>query len=347
MNSRPEVSVIVPSYNKPEYLPECLRSIQAQTFQDWECIVVSDGSPRVEEIRAAVRAMGDNRFRLVEHEVNRGLGAARNTGIREARGEWLIWVDEDDAIVPECLAKLYELALRTGDDVVHPQYTNMMTGVTFDRNKVPSLQETLESQRLNPCGFLISRKAFERAGFFDEDTIIRLGREDAEWWIRAVAAGLRVHTIPEGMYLYRPGGGSPDETASLDSRATLFEAQIRRYIVKKHARLYHRFPEARRRFLGQGWRREASAHAACGARWRAVFCEWMAAAYLPTRKSFRRALRSTGVALVGDQLVIALARMLRRAHLLGGNPYAGEASETQTAFSHSGQPGDPARRRNV
>lgn len=103
--AEPAVSVIVPSYNKPEYLPECLQSIQAQTFTDWECIVVSDGSPRVEEIRAAVAGIGDERFRLVEHRENRGLAAARNTGTRMANTDLVVCVDEDDMLGADCLSR--------------------------------------------------------------------------------------------------------------------------------------------------------------------------------------------------------------------------------------------------
>lgn len=67
-HERPMVSVILPSYNKSHYLSDCLKSIQAQAFSRWECIVLSDGLSRVELIRSAVAAMRDSRFRLVEHQ---------------------------------------------------------------------------------------------------------------------------------------------------------------------------------------------------------------------------------------------------------------------------------------
>ncbi len=286
------ISVIVPSYNKPQYLPECLRSIQAQTFTDWECIVVDDGSPRGDEIRAAAEAMGDPRFRLVRHDVNRGLGAARNTGIREARAEWLIWVDEDDALAETCLEVLIHHAEESGADVVHPQYVNRKSGRMFDRTRIANLAEVLETQRYNPGGFLISKEGMKKAGLYDESETIRLGREDTEWWIRAVAAGLRIHTLAQGLYLYRPNGGTEDEE-SLDVRASFYEGRIRSYIVRKHARLYQQYSRARRLFLGNGWRLEARRNSVAGARIWSTFCMWRAAWHLRSLKFLREAAAMT------------------------------------------------------
>ncbi|MFC4783169.1 bifunctional glycosyltransferase/CDP-glycerol:glycerophosphate glycerophosphotransferase [Nocardioides sp. MAHUQ-72] len=114
---RPAISVVVPFYNVEEYLAECLDSIQRQTFVDYEVVLVDDGSPDGSRAIAERYAARDPRLRVVTRE-NGGLGAARNTGIREARGRYLTFVDSDDLLPPHALAVLISSAKRTGSDIV-------------------------------------------------------------------------------------------------------------------------------------------------------------------------------------------------------------------------------------
>lgn len=113
----PEVSVIVPFYNVEQYLADCLDSILAQSFADYEVLLVDDGSPDGSRAIAEQYAAKDRRLRVVTRE-NGGLGAARNTGIREARGRWLTFVDSDDLLPPQALALLVDRARETGSDIV-------------------------------------------------------------------------------------------------------------------------------------------------------------------------------------------------------------------------------------
>jgi glycosyltransferase involved in cell wall biosynthesis len=105
-------SVIVPVFNRDP--TASLRSVQAQTFRDFECIVVDDGSSNGETIRAAVEALADARFRYVRRE-NGGGGAARNTGIDQAKGEFIAFLDSDDLWLPQ---KLEQDGQRASDGVV-------------------------------------------------------------------------------------------------------------------------------------------------------------------------------------------------------------------------------------
>jgi len=250
-SGRPVVSVIVPSYNKPEYLPECLRSIQNQTFTEWECIVVSDGSPRVEEIRAAVASMNDPRFRLVEHERNRGPAAARNTGAKAARGDWLLCVDEDDAVAPECVEVLLSTALTRGVDLVHPQVRFHNGKLSGRRYVLPDPIQTLHSQPLLGVGFLIRRSTWEELGGYDESPDVD-GREDTEWWIRVLHGGVHLLVIDDPLYIYRPPKEDSRE-ASQNIRSMARERRIRQYIVRKHTTLYWGREWAQRRMLAKGY----------------------------------------------------------------------------------------------
>ncbi|MDH6112120.1 glycosyltransferase involved in cell wall biosynthesis [Kitasatospora sp. MAP12-15] len=109
----PRLSVVVPIYNVVPYLEECLDSIAAQTFGDFECVLVDDGSTDDSAAIARAYAAKDDRFRLVEQQ-NQGLGAARNTGWRHlAEGtEYLAFVDSDDTLPPGA----YELMISTLDE---------------------------------------------------------------------------------------------------------------------------------------------------------------------------------------------------------------------------------------
>ncbi|MFJ8044727.1 CDP-glycerol glycerophosphotransferase family protein [Kitasatospora sp. NPDC096147] len=109
----PRLSVVVPIYNVERYLEECLDSIAAQTFTDFECVMVDDGSKDGSAAIADAYAAKDSRFRLVRQE-NKGLGAARNTGYRHIHpdGEFLNFVDSDDTLPPSA----YELMIGTLDE---------------------------------------------------------------------------------------------------------------------------------------------------------------------------------------------------------------------------------------
>ncbi|MGW3077525.1 bifunctional glycosyltransferase/CDP-glycerol:glycerophosphate glycerophosphotransferase [Kitasatospora sp. NPDC001132] len=109
----PRLSIVVPIYNVERYLVECLDSIAAQTFTDFECVMVDDGSKDGSAALAEAYAAKDSRFRLVR-QVNKGLGAARNTGIRhiDPDSEFLCFVDSDDSMPPSA----YELMINTLDE---------------------------------------------------------------------------------------------------------------------------------------------------------------------------------------------------------------------------------------
>ena len=107
----PELSIIVPVYKVEKYLPKCIDSILAQTFTDFELILIDDGSPdRCGEI-CDEYAIKDERI-VVIHQVNRGVSAARNAGLDAAKGEYIGFVDSDDWIKPE----MYEIMVRTAID---------------------------------------------------------------------------------------------------------------------------------------------------------------------------------------------------------------------------------------
>jgi glycosyltransferase involved in cell wall biosynthesis len=103
MSEPPKVTVVIPVYNREKYVRDAIDSILAQTFTDFELLVIDDGS--TDGSQKVVRSYGDPRIRLVCNERNQGIPKTRNTGIRLARGEYLAFLDSDDQACPERLRK--------------------------------------------------------------------------------------------------------------------------------------------------------------------------------------------------------------------------------------------------
>ena len=114
----PKVSIIIPCYNVEKYLRNCLNSVLSQTFDDWEAICVDDGSPDssgaiLDEYSNSI----DHRFKVI-HQENQGLSMARNNGLKLAKGDYIYFLDSDDAIHPQCLEIAYGLAQKHNAELV-------------------------------------------------------------------------------------------------------------------------------------------------------------------------------------------------------------------------------------
>ena len=116
MNSRVKISIIVPVYNVERYLPRCIDSILAQTFTDFELIIVDDGSPDNCPQICDDYAQKDNRIKVI-HKENGGLSSARNAGLDIASGEYIGFVDSDDYIHPHMYEKLYKSLIENKSDM--------------------------------------------------------------------------------------------------------------------------------------------------------------------------------------------------------------------------------------
>ena len=110
-------SVIIPVYNVEQYLDKCLASILGQTYKDFECIVVDDGSPDNSNVIIDKYVKLDERFKVL-HQQNMGLSAARNAGLAIAQGDYIVFVDSDDHISNEYLEKFALKIANTDADIV-------------------------------------------------------------------------------------------------------------------------------------------------------------------------------------------------------------------------------------
>lgn len=175
-------SVVVPTYQRAELVRQAVRTVLAQTFQDFEIIVVDDGSP--EPIRLG---LPDDRLRVLRHETNRGPAAARNTGIRAARGEVVAFLDSDDLWLPRKLEK--QATLMEGAACVA-----CVTGFEYDTEEgysveIPRkprswLRELAMGCRLSPGTTLaVRRTCYDTVGFYDESMS---RHEDYDWLLRFI-----------------------------------------------------------------------------------------------------------------------------------------------------------------
>lgn len=203
------ISVIIPAYNAQAYLRECLESVLAQSFSDWEAIIVDDGSTdSTREIGLCFTAR-DSRFRLVSTP-NGGLSSARNAGIAEARGQWLTYLDSDDTLYPDALARLMAAATENVDIVVAGFSRDRdSAAVTDGRVEIISGLTALERglyQRgvsTSACAKLFSRRVADGIAFPDG-----LYYEDLLYCVETLRRSARVAVIGDVVYYYRDNPSS-------------------------------------------------------------------------------------------------------------------------------------------
>jgi glycosyltransferase involved in cell wall biosynthesis len=220
----PTVSVIVPAYNTARFIPETLQSVFAQTLRDYEVIVINDGSPDTEHLRAVI-APYRQRIVYIEQE-NSGPAGARNSGIRAARGEFVAFLDGDDCWLSGFLQEqLTLLRQEPPADLVFCDAEVFGDGIA-DAPTCMEMQPcrgpvTLESLLVEQCVVLmptvVARKqAVIEAGLFDESL---RAAEDYDLWLRLVHRGARIryHRNVLGRYRIRPGSLSSSRTGMYGS----------------------------------------------------------------------------------------------------------------------------------
>lgn len=206
----PRLSVVVPVYNVEEFLPACLDSLLAQSYSDLEAVVVVDGATDGSARIARDYAARDDRVRVVL-QANAGLGAARNTGASETRGEFLTFLDSDDTLPPGAYALMMETIERTGSDLVAGTLTRDDGGRRSAlRLMQANHQERRERVSLTDMPLMLAdvfavNKIYRRS-FWDALGLAfpeGLRYEDQPTLTRALIAAHRFDVIPETVYLWR------------------------------------------------------------------------------------------------------------------------------------------------
>jgi glycosyltransferase involved in cell wall biosynthesis len=208
VKNKPTVSVIIPTYNQANFIDKAIESVLSQTYQDFEIIVINDGSTdNTEEI---IRGFKDKRVKYVKKYKNKGISVARNIGIKVARGKYIALLDSDDEWLPEKLDKQIKI-LQDESPELGVVYSNLCyideNGKNMNRKLRNSkkaegyiYEDLLEKYCVgSPSSFLIKKECFNRVGLFDD---LLSGQEDWDMWIR-IAKYYRFALIKIPLVKYR------------------------------------------------------------------------------------------------------------------------------------------------
>lgn len=208
----PLVTVGIPHFDRAHHLIECIEGFRNQTYPNIEIIVVDDGSRKPENIQAlrALQSMLEKIGGRVVHQNNAYLGAARNTAFREARGDYVLFFDDDDYPVPEMVERMMTAMRQRNADIVS-------TNISFwEGDALPSDFGAVKCSSAflgdcpalavyrNPFGsaaVLVKRHAFTALGQYTTD--YGIGWEDYEFAARACLEGFIYENVPEPLYIYR------------------------------------------------------------------------------------------------------------------------------------------------
>jgi glycosyltransferase involved in cell wall biosynthesis len=212
----PKVSVIIPAYNVAPYIGETMESVFAQTFADYEVIVVNDGSPDTEDLERALARFID-RVSYIKQE-NRGASAARNTGLRAAQGEFVAFLDADDLWLPNYLDEQTKFIRERHCDLVcadaevfsdaaHEEKTYMETLMADapTTGDVTFLGLLSAEQSLITSGIVARRELVFDVGLFDE--ALR-NSQDFDLWLRLARNGARMAYQRRTLLRYRSRNNS-------------------------------------------------------------------------------------------------------------------------------------------
>ncbi|MCG9893347.1 MAG: glycosyltransferase family 2 protein [Thermosynechococcaceae cyanobacterium MS004] len=215
----PKVSIVIPCYNAMRYLPETVRSVLAQTYEDYEVLIIDDGSTEYSEagtLEDWVQALDHPKIRLIRQE-NLGLAGARNTGIRQSAGDYIALLDADDLWHPTKLEK--QVALLDQHPQVGVVYAwselidaqGLSTGRVLNPTAEGRIWESLLEQNLIGGGSvpLLRRSCLEQSGLFDLN--LRSFVEDWDLWLR-LAPLTEFKVVKEILIYYR----QLDSSASMD-----------------------------------------------------------------------------------------------------------------------------------
>lgn len=228
-----KVSVIVPVYNGEKHLRQCVESIMAQDYKNLEILLINDGSTDGSALLCEQLRQQDRRVRVVHKVKNEGLGAARNTSLEVATGDYIVFVDADDWIDPNHVSDLHELLTRTRSDVAISNFTqyyeetgqfNLHIGVDDYYETVYSPEEWFAFQygvghNISLCFTVPWSKMYKKSLFeyilYPTDGF---GEDDRTTWKTYLAAN-RIAYMHRSSLIYRVNAGSMTQTAD---QATIF-----------------------------------------------------------------------------------------------------------------------------
>ncbi len=235
----PLISIIIPTYNRAQLLKRAIESLLKQTYQGFEIIVVDDAS--TDSTAEVVTGFDDGRIRYLRHSRNQGPSAARNTGIKVAKGEYIAFLDDDDEYkeskIEKQLKKFYFASEDTG--IIYCGIVNIKDGkIMYAYNPKDRFVNKNTCLLPHPIGWqlitgLIRRECFEKVGLFDE-TLVQ--REDRDMIIR-LSAQYRFDFVPEFLYIRHIHGSQmiTDLKGRIKGRELLIKKHMNEFLKNPYA----------------------------------------------------------------------------------------------------------------
>lgn len=202
------IGVIVPVYNTEKYIRKCLDSIIAQTYTNWEAILVNDGSTDNSGKICDEYAAKDNRFKVI-HQENGGVSVARQTGLDNATGGYIIHCDPDDWIEPTMLEEMLQCSISNNADMVICDIAENNNGkINVIQMDLPTIEKGKNIQRLlveqklhgSCCNKLVKAELCKKVRFYPKEITLS---EDELYNIRLLNQNLKVCYVPKALYNYR------------------------------------------------------------------------------------------------------------------------------------------------
>lgn len=308
----PAISIVIPCYNQLQFLTECLRSVLAQTFEDWEVIVVDDASSDG-DVQGVVNSFYDRRIQLVRHEQNRGLAAARNTGVRHALAQIIVPLDADDKLSPTFL------------EVVLDNLSNQSVSfVYFDIQCFGDSSTIWHSKPFDPAAvarehqFILGTAPFRKevwtqSGGWCEEPVFKLGYEDTDFLLSAVRYGHRGVYVAQPLYLYRRSN------SSMSARPRIYVLPIYKRLYERNKSLIVRY-SSYSEWMARGWLEVAGGYLKLGKPLLSLGCgltAWMTSKYIRaqavgTIKSSIQMLRNRATRVIKSNLEPVIKTKVKR-----------------------------------
>ena len=193
-----KISIIIPSYNQGQYLNSAIGSALEQTVKAHEIIVVDDGS--TDDSLAIAKSYESDGVKVIS-QVNKGLSSARNTGIMNATGDYILPLDADDMLLEKAIEKITEVAEKTDADIISPSLKCF--GLSQDEIILmpnPTVEDFKVGNRVGYCSAIKREVLLEVGGYSPK---MWVGWEDYHLWFDLLSRGKTIVTTPEILWLYR------------------------------------------------------------------------------------------------------------------------------------------------
>lgn len=229
----PKVSIVVPCYNQGEFLSDTLDSVLSQTYSNWECIIVNDGSTDNTSIIARLYCEKDQRLSYIEQK-NSGLSIARNVGINASKGVFILPLDSDDKIGSEYLESCIK-AFGENPNLKVVYSRAELFGLAKGEWKLPPFSmERMLGRNCIFCSAIFKKEDFIKVGGYNPN--MKYGFEDWDFWLSIIEEDCDVYQIDKILFYYRIRNKSM--VRSIDEKKSEF---LRRQIWENHKELFSKY----------------------------------------------------------------------------------------------------------